>query len=145
MMEIRKITSKDAAGLAEICIETGLHSWSEKSFIQETENPIAYYAVLDAGSELAGFAGIWCVVDEAQVMNVGVCPQYQRQGYGEKLMNHLCDVAKAEGCHEMTLEVKAGNVPALNLYKKMGFVQTGLRKDYYPDHSDGILMRKVLV
>ena len=143
-MEIRKIKKEDAKGLAEICVETGLHSWSEKSFEQEAENPVAYYAVLDTGSDLAGFAGIWCVVDEAQVMNVGVCPDYQQQGFGKQLMDHLCAVAKSEGCTEMTLEVKAGNTPALALYHKMGFEQNGLRKDYYPDHSDGILMRKVL-
>lgn len=142
---IRKMTEKDAARVAEICLETGLHSWSEEAFQREAVNPVAIYLLLEENSVIAGFAGIWCVADEAQVMNIGVCPEFQGRGYGKQLMSEICREAVDCGCLTMTLEVKSGNVPALALYTGMGFVETGMRKDYYPDHSDGLLMEKDLL
>ena len=141
---LRKISADDAGILADICKKTGLHSWSEDAFVRESENPIAYYVIAEWDEKPVGFAGIWCVVDEAQVMNVGVIPEYHQRGYGFQLMEALCDHGKKVGCTTITLEVKAGNTAALALYAKCGFIQTGLRKDYYPDHSDGILMAKDL-
>lgn len=137
---IRPMVESDALRLAEVCVETGLHSWSEASFIDEAHNPLAHYFVLEIDERIQGFAGIWCVVDEAQVMNIGVVSDFQHCGYGQKLMKTIMDQGRQAGCSVMTLEVKARNVPALSLYKRLGFQQVGYRKDYYPDHTDGILM-----
>lgn len=138
--QLRDMCAADAAALTAICIESGLSPWSEESFLSEATNPIAHYIVLEIDGVPAGFAGIWCVVDEAQVMNVAVDPPYQGRGLGRRLMEALLALARENRCTSMTLEVKSGNTVALDLYRSLGFEKTGIRRDYYLDHSDGILM-----
>ena len=120
----------------------GLGSWSLESYINEYNNPIARYLVVEAEGLAVGFAGIWCVVDEAQVMNVGILGRYRQKGLGTLLMKALINTARAQGCSSMTLEVKETNTAAICLYKKMGFSATSIRENYYPDHVNGLMMRR---
>lgn len=144
-MNSRKMMPQDAGALNKLCEACGLSPWSEESFLGEVDNPVAQYIVLEEAGEILGFAGIWCVVDEAQVMNIGIAPQGQGRGLGKQLMKALMAEGRSHGCVVMTLEVKAGNTRAISLYEGLGFERNGLRKDYYPDHSDGILMIKSLL
>ena len=98
--------------------------------------------MVEAEGQVAGFAGIWCVVDEAQVMNVGILEKYRQNGLGTLLMEALLSTARARGCSCMTLEVKETNTAAICLYKKMGFSAASIRENYYPDHVNGLMMRR---
>ncbi len=142
---IRQMQKKDASAVYAISQACHLGTWSLQSYEQESENPVAYYAVAEADKAIAGFAGIWCVADEAQVMIVGVLPEYRGKGLGEALMRAMIAQSLQVGCTSMTLEVKDGNEPAIRLYQKLGFATEGVRKNYYSDHSDGFLMRRLAV
>ncbi len=139
---IRVMKESDAPTLHQITCDCDLTPWSEDSFIRECQNPLACYQVLEDDGSPVGFAGIWCVVDEAQVMDVAVLPSYGGQGWGKALMKSLLSAARDVGCITMTLEVKVGNTKAMALYRSLGFVEYGRRKDYYPDHSDALLMKR---
>lgn len=90
---------------------------------------------------IVGFAGIWVLVDEAHITNIAVCRQYQRRGIGELLLISTIDLAKELKASIMTLEVRASNITAQDLYRKYGFVQVGVRRGYYLDNrEDGVLM-----
>jgi ribosomal-protein-alanine N-acetyltransferase len=90
---------------------------------------------------IVGFAGIWVMVDEAHLTNIAVRQQYQRQGIGELLLVSIIDLAKEMKASIITLEVRASNLTAQNLYRKYGFTQVGIRRGYYLDNKeDGILM-----
>jgi ribosomal-protein-alanine N-acetyltransferase len=90
---------------------------------------------------IIGFAGIWVMADEAHITNIAVRKQYQHHGIGELLLISILDLAKELNARIMTLEVRASNIAAQNLYRKYGFVQTGIRRGYYLDNrEDGILM-----
>jgi len=90
---------------------------------------------------IVGFAGIWVIADEAHLTNIAVRQQYQRQGIGELLLISALDLAKEMKASIMTLEVRASNLTAQNLYRKYGFTQVGIRRGYYLDNrEDGILM-----
>ena len=90
---------------------------------------------------IIGFAGIWVLADEAHITNIAVRNHYQRQGIGELLLISLTDLSRELNASIMTLEVRASNTAAQNLYKKYGFTEVGLRRGYYTDnHEDGILM-----
>jgi ribosomal-protein-alanine N-acetyltransferase len=88
-----------------------------------------------------GFAGFWIMAGEAHITNIAVREQYQRQGMGELMLISLIDLAIELDAHLITLEVRASNTTAQNLYSKYGFIQVGLRRGYYTDNrEDGVLM-----
>ena len=90
---------------------------------------------------IIGFAGIWVLADEAHITNIAVRQPYQRQGIGELLLISTIDLAKEMKASIMTLEVRASNLAAQNLYSKYGFTQAGIRRGYYLDNrEDGVIM-----
>ena len=90
---------------------------------------------------IVGFAGIWVMADEAHITNIAVRRSYQRRGLGELLLIALFDLAKELKTDIMTLEVRASNVAAQNLYYKYAFTEVGTRYSYYTDNrEDGLIM-----
>jgi ribosomal-protein-alanine N-acetyltransferase len=90
---------------------------------------------------IVGFSGIWVLSDEAHITNIAVRQRYQHQGIGELLLIATIDLSKEMKANIMTLEVRASNIAAQNLYRKYGFTQVGTRLGYYLDNrEDGIIM-----
>jgi len=90
---------------------------------------------------IVGFSGIWVMVDEAHITNIAVRQEYQGRGIGEMLLIVTIDMSRQLQVSVMTLEVRASNRVAQNLYSKYGFVETGLRRGYYLDnHEDAVIM-----
>ena len=90
---------------------------------------------------IAGFAGMWVMADEAHITNIAVRKQCQRHSIGELLLISLIDLSNQLNASFMTLEIRASNTTAQNLYAKFGFKQVGLRPAYYLDNrEDGVLM-----
>lgn len=118
--------------------------WPATAFERElTQNPMARYIVLrkGAGEAIAGFAGLWLMVDEAHVVTVAVLPDERRHGYGRALVHGLLHVALRHEMSSATLEVRASNEAARALYRGYGFYEVGERKRYYSDNrEDAIIM-----
>jgi ribosomal-protein-alanine N-acetyltransferase len=90
---------------------------------------------------ILGFAGLWLMAGEAHITNIAVREKYRRRGIGELLLISLIELSLELGAHLVTLEVRASNTTAQNLYAKYGFVEVGLRRGYYTDNrEDGVLM-----
>lgn len=118
--------------------------WSEMAFAHEiTGNDFAYYIVAISGEKVAGYAGMWIILDEGHVTTLAVHPANRRQSIGQRLLAELIAEALRRGCTKMTLEVRPSNLSALDLYEKMGFISYGVRPGYYTDtHEDAIIMWK---
>lgn len=117
--------------------------WSKNSFIQELKNPLAYYLVILSGDQVAAFGGFWKVLDEAHVNNIAVHPDFRGKHLGDMIVEAMTKLAAQIEIREMTLEVRASNTPAKNLYSKYGFKMLGVRKEYYLDNKeDALLMFK---
>ncbi len=118
--------------------------WPATAFERElTQNAMARYVVLrpPGSSEVAGFAGLWLMVDEAHVVTVAVLPENRRCGYGRALVHALIEVARHHEMASATLEVRASNDAARALYRGYGFYEVGERKRYYSDNrEDAIIM-----
>lgn len=98
-------------------------------------------AATDSRQYVAGFTGIWLMVDEAHITNIAIAQEYRRKGIGELLLIATIDMARELKANTMTLEVRASNVPAQNLYSKYGFINMGTRRGYYLDNKeDAIIM-----
>ncbi|MBI4219744.1 MAG: ribosomal protein S18-alanine N-acetyltransferase [Chloroflexi bacterium] len=91
-------------------------------------------------SYVAGFIGIWYVVDEAHIVSIAVRRSERRRGVGELLLLGAFQGARGRGMKELTLEVRKSNVAAQALYVKYGFREVGLRKRYYVDNSEDALI-----
>lgn len=89
---------------------------------------------------LTGFIGIWYMVDEAHIVSVGVRSEYRGQGIGELLLIGGIEQAMKRPATMVTLEVRASNHIARNLYVKYGFTERGIRKGYYTDNREDALI-----
>jgi ribosomal-protein-alanine N-acetyltransferase len=98
----------------------------------------------NTSDQVGGYAGIWVNGEVGEVMTIGVDPINHRQGLGRALMQALIDHAIIVGAKELFLEVQVDNLPAVTLYKSLGFECLGIRKRYYQD-KDAYTMRLQLV
>ncbi len=90
---------------------------------------------------IIGFSGIWVLVDEAHITNIALRQEYQGKGLGELLLIATIDLSMILKARMMTLEVRASNLIAQNLYGKYGFTQVGVRRGYYLDNrEDAVIM-----
>ena len=142
-MMITKMTSAHVAQIAaleKICFSD---PWSEKSVASELDNKLAFWLVATEGDTVAGYIGSQTVMDETDMMNVAVHPDFRRQGIAEALVNELVENLRKMGSHCLTLEVRASNSPAIALYEKLGFSEIGRRKNYYRNpREDALILRK---
>ena len=140
LMEMKAEHVPQVAQLEKICFSD---PWSEMSIAHELESLWSYWLVAVDGDTVAGYIGSQSSIDEADIMNVAVHPDYRRQGIAENLINTLVADLKKRGCHALLLEVRASNTPAITLYEKLGFAQIGCRKNYYRNpKEDALILRK---
>jgi ribosomal-protein-alanine N-acetyltransferase len=98
--------------------------------------PDAHVRPAPTGDYLAGFSGIWVIVDEAHITNLAVRTDYQGRGLGEYLLIATFDLAADLHASALTLEVRVSNTVAQRLYAKYGFTERGIRKAYYLDNRE---------
>lgn len=141
---ISKMTLNDLDEVLAIENKSYPTPWTRRSFHSElTDNIYAHYFVARCGQTLAGYFGMWIILDEAHITNIAVSPKLRRQGIGEQMLRFSFDKAKELGASRMTLEVRLSNHEAQNLYRKLGFEDKGIRKGYYTDtNEDAIIMWK---
>ena len=95
------------------------------------------------GDHLVGYVGSQSSIDESDIMNIAVHPDWRRRGIAEKLIDYLVQELKKRGSHALMLEVRVSNDPAIALYEKLGFQQVGRRKNYYRNpKEDALILRK---
>jgi [ribosomal protein S18]-alanine N-acetyltransferase len=115
--------------------------WSCDAFYNElTNNQFATYIVLEENNKIIGYCGVWIVIDEAHVTNIAILPDYRGKKLGQIMMSKLIEISKEKGAKSMTLEVRVSNDPALALYRKFGFQNGGIRKNYYSDNQEDALV-----
>ena len=89
---------------------------------------------------IAGFIGMWLVLDEAHVVIIGLRESDRRKGIGELLLISAIEHAVENDCRMVTLEVRESNKPAIELYRKYGFQKVGLRRRYYSDTRENAVI-----
>ena len=138
---IRRAKERDEGKLTELDAACFALPWSRDAFHQELcENPHALYLVAESGETIAGYAGLWGILDEGHITNVAVREEWRGRGIAEWLIQELLARAREGGQTRFTLEVRPSNEPAIALYKKMGFTEAGRRKYYYEDNGEDALI-----
>ncbi len=135
----------DLARVAGIERDGFRHPWSEELIRRELGHAWSVILVAEqdgpGGGEISGFVVFWLVHDEVHVLNIAVAPGARRRGIGRALMEAAADEGRRRGAKIATLEVRRSNVPAIELYRMLGYRQIGIRPNYYADEGeDAIVM-----
>lgn len=143
MISIRKMKAEDVPQIAALEAACFSAPWDASSLAAELENPLSLWLTAAEGQTVAGYIGSQSVLGEADMMNLAVAPSHRRQGIARALVLELIRELTAAGVTCLTLEVRAGNAPALALYESLGFAEIGLRKNYYfRPREDAKILRK---
>ncbi len=142
---IRKATEKDVCQIADldkICFSL---PWSEQAFRKElNDNNLAFYILAEAKEtgQIVGYAGVWLIQEEGHITNVAVHPDFRRKHIGMAIVDVLMkESRKRAGTLTFTLEARKSNTAAIELYKKFGFLEVGIRKGYYQENKeDAVIM-----
>ncbi len=123
------------------------HPWSRANFMDTLHS--GYQAqLLIANDHVLGYFVAMKGVDEVHLLNLTVAPAFQRQGWARVLLDALAVWSRGQGAQCLWLEVRAGNMRALQIYETHGYVRMGVRKAYYPaaagQREDAVVMRLAL-
>lgn len=125
---------EDAGEIARMHAQLFSPAWSEEGVRSLLDHPAstAFLAVLGGQPRTTvGFALAQLAADEAEILSVGVLPDWQRKGIGRRLIEGVARAVQRAEAKTLFLEVAADNDAALELYRRAGFLGTGLRRGYY--------------
>lgn len=137
---ISEMNLQDLENIKDCLLTDFDNFWSYNILKQELENGKSKYFVVKQENEIVGFAGIMLVIDEVNIMNIVVKKDKRNLGIGSSLLEEIIRYSKIHNATSITLEVNEKNIPAIKLYEKYGFKQVGLRKKYYNNEDNAILM-----
>ncbi|MCH4056524.1 ribosomal protein S18-alanine N-acetyltransferase [Lapidilactobacillus gannanensis] len=121
----------------------GMLPWSRWVFLNEInhQSQRLYWGLFTPDDQLIGYIGCWLKFRESHITNLAIAKDWQGRGLGRFLMKKMIVVAQAHQCQIVTLEARTDNLPALNLYHQLGFIDQKVRVNYYDyDHSDAVSM-----
>ena len=143
-MLIRKWVELDnfaISKLEEVCFE---YPWNEEMIAQTFTSPNFYGLVAEDNCQVIGYVGAIYCMDQADVALVAVHPNFRRKKIAESMINQLIEQLSRLGVNMFYLEVRVSNYPARRLYEKIGFNQVGIRKNYYENAEDAIVMARLI-
>lgn len=143
-MTLRAWTKEDVAKIAALEKRCFSDPWSEEMFLGSMRLPVFYSVLIEEEGELIGYACENILFEDAEIANVAVAPEHRRKGFGNVLLAWLEKTAREQNAEKLFLEVRASNTPAKTLYEKVGFEPLSVRKRYYEDGEDAIVMLKNL-
>jgi ribosomal-protein-alanine N-acetyltransferase len=134
---------------AVLAIEQQVHShpWTRGNFSDALKSGYLCKVYETGDGAMLGYAILMPGVDEAELLDIAIAAPHQQQGWGRKLLDEMLALARRRNLQRMVLEVRASNRPAIDLYRKAGFTDIGLRREYYPAENgreDAILMGRGL-
>lgn len=141
-LNFRMMKVEDIGRICEVEAESFTTPWTSAAFYNElVNNHFAHYMVMEVDGYIAGYGGMWLIMNEAHITNIAIALNYRGRKLGERLMRELQQTAAFMGADKMTLEVRESNEIAKHLYEKLGFTSSGVRKAYYTDNNeDAIIM-----
>lgn len=139
---IRNIQPDDLETISQIELESSLNPWN-LPILTSTLKEKSTIALLTQSVDNQIISYLFCkhVLDEIEIENITTNNNFCRQGYASKLLNYLIQKGIQLKVKNFFLEVRYSNKKAISLYKKTGFKESGIRKKYYQNGEDAILMK----
>jgi len=140
-MIIRPMGEDDLEQVQEIDQISFSLPWPKRAFRYELfENPKSILWVAEINNKVVGAIVVWIILDEAHIATLAVLPEFRRKGYAQKLVLKALTSAIENEAQHATLEVRASNIAAQNLYIGFGFEIISRRPRYYQDNREDALI-----
>lgn len=141
MMERSDRSDRQIAEIAEIERQCFATPWTDDQIRNSDDSTVFFLA--KAEGKTVGYGGMYTVLDEGYVTNIGVLPAWRRKGIGAKIVKQLIDFSVEKHLDFLSLEVRVSNTAAITLYEKFGFERVGLRKNFYhAPKEDALIMTR---
>ena len=137
---IRRMREADIGQVMFIENTSFIQPWTYQTFKTELNNPRTVLDVITHGGGIVAYSGYNVLPDAYDITKIAVITAYRGRGFGEALINNIISEARKNSVRKVILEVGGRNAPAQKLYEKYGFRRVGLRKKYYENGDDAILM-----
>jgi ribosomal-protein-alanine N-acetyltransferase len=140
----RPLLPSDLGQLMRIESDVYPFPWTRGNFEDALRAGYTAWALFDGAGAMIAYAIAMVAVDEAHLLNLSVAREYQRQGYGWRMLEWIAQCARDYGARSLLLEVRPTNAAALRLYERYGFERIGVRPGYYPalgGREDATVMR----
>lgn len=142
---VREALASDVGAIYDIGQECFSDAWREETVKNDMARPHSLYFVAEEAGTILGYACYWYVLDESQLVNIGVRKDARRRGIAACLVEAGLAAAAGHGMRSMYLEVRVSNLPAQALYRSFGFAVKALRRGVYEmPHEDGYIMAREL-
>lgn len=142
---IRKVEEKDINKIVELEEEIFGETLGYEMIKSELNNPLIWFRLIEDNNEIIGYIGGCFYLEDGEILNFLIDNKYQHKGYGTKLFNHIMLEAKEKGIKRVTLEVRENNIKGINFYLKNDFKQISIRKHYYKNGDNALVMMKELI
>ena len=142
-MIVRSMEVNDLDEIVEIENDLYKVPWNLNQFKYELEeNEFSYLFVLENNGIVIGYYGFWVMFENADITKVSIRKEFQGMKLSNILMEDCFKRVSSLGCDKINLEVRVDNYKAINLYKKHGFKELIVRKDYYGKGEDALVLCK---
>lgn len=143
-MILRDLKKEDISRLVELEKICFSDPWTENDFESSFSLPFFEGVAIEEDGAVVAYALALVVFEDGDIANVAVAPEYRKRGFGKLMMTALEEKALARGAERLFLEVRETNVSAIGLYTGRGFAPISVRKGYYNDGENAIVMQKNL-
>ena len=140
VMLIRLMTVEDIPEVS--LLHENLFSQAFNFIDYAVQQDFYYGIVIEVDCTIVGYLVGQIIFEMADLFYVAIDPRYRSLGYGKLLVERFILDASENGGENMTLEVRRSNYVAINLYEQCGFLSAGIRKNYYADSEDAVLMTR---
>ena len=140
-ISFRRLLLNDVESLVDIEKANTKHPWSASHFSSSIADNNTRSWGLAVEQKLIGYVLALVAPESADLLNIGIHPNYKRQGYGELLLTHLLVQLKEAAVNALILEVRVENHIAINFYQKQGFEGIGTREKYYSNREDAKILK----
>ena len=131
MVTFRKATEADVLQVVELEREAFSVPWSEQNVRETIGQTCAFISVAEIDGKVASYCIVYCVMEFAEIARIATAKKYRRKGMARRLMDYTVEWCKEKECSIMQLDVRESNEGARCFYQTYGFVEDGIRKNYY--------------
>ena len=140
---LRPATEDDVAKILEIENRAHKHPWTEENIRAELVKPYSQFLLFtddEKDQDISGYIVFWFMFDECHILNVVVDLPYRGLGFAKRMIHRAVQLSGQKNIKKLLLDVRKTNLPAIQLYQRLNFVITHIRKGFYSDGEDAYQM-----
>lgn len=145
MTEIRRISENDIEAIASLETEIFPDPWSAKSIKETYDQKHALILGAYQDGKLIGYVIFYYILDEGEIARIAVSPSHRRQGVADQIFARLLEFCTQKDIERILLDVRVSNETAIAFYKKSGFAEDGIRKNFYDNPKEHALLMSTSV